>query len=94
MERRPWFSQKWKSHLNWQEGRWLLTSRQNEHTAWGMSASPGSGRATHQAVTQEISAPSEGKYTRTSPAWHQRAELLLNTTEETNHWTVSRFQFL
>lgn len=45
-----------------------------------MVISPGSGTATRLLSTQEIWAPSEGKYTRTSPTCHRDEEPLLKTT--------------
>lgn len=56
-ERRRQLSKKVVKHLNWYVGGDFFTRRQNECTTWGMIDLPGSGRATHQAVTQEISAP-------------------------------------
>lgn len=76
--------------LNRKEERWVFTSRQTKHTAWGKANLPGSGRVTRRAVIREISALWEGKRTRTSPASHLCAVPLLNTTEDTTHHTVPR----
>lgn len=51
--------------------------------------SPGSGRVTHRDAAPETLAPSEGKRTRTSPACHQCAELLLVKEKKTHQCSLT-----